>query len=128
MKNRLILLTAIVIIFAGCHSETNVLPADIWSRNCIQLAPDQDGYRLTGMCCAYALIPKITLTKNGVFSVNGTYHTFTGAGFDSRPLAVEGYLSPDGKVLTIKYTVNSNSVTLLLSPGMATVSCYCGCD
>lgn len=128
MKNKLILLTVIIALFAGCRSETDVIPVDTWSKSCIQLAPYQDGYRLTGMCCAYAQVPRVTLVKNGVFSVNGTYHSFTGAGFDSTPMQFMGYLSPDGKLLTIRYTVNANSVTIVLSPGAATVLCYCGCD
>lgn len=128
MKKYLILLAVIFVCFLGCRSEMDLLPATAWSAGCIQLAPNEDGYRLSGMCCAYAQIPKVTLTRNRTFSVIGSYYAFTGAGYNSMPLEITGYLSPDGKTLTIDYLLNSVPVTYTLSLGYATVLCYCTCN
>ncbi|OIN55908.1 hypothetical protein [Arsenicibacter rosenii] len=112
----------------GCHTK-DPLPADTWSEDCVQLSPVQGGYKLSGLCCAYLNLPVLNLSKGGTFTVNGTYFTFTGAGFAPIATVVDGKLSDNGKQLTIAYTVNQIAETHVLKPGVATATCdYCKCD
>ncbi len=128
MKKILVLCLSILVNTFGCHSETNVLPANTWSNGCMQLAPELEGYRLTGVCCEYVQMPKVALRGNNTFSVEGSYHSFTGAGFSNTPVQLTGYLSSDGNTLRIDYTINAHPVSYTLKLGPATASCTCGCD
>ncbi|WP_461068703.1 hypothetical protein [Spirosoma horti] len=100
---------------------------DTWSQGSIQLAPDPQGFRLSGLCCAYVILPKIELSKKKQFSVKADFFTFNGAGFASVPAIVKGELSNDGNTLTISYSMNSVVTTYALRPGPATVASTCGC-
>lgn len=104
------------------------LEIDTWADGCVQLAPDSSGYQLNGMCCAYLIIPKIKLNENRQFSTNANYYAFTGAGFAPNPTEIAGQLSPDGRMLTITYSVGSTTRTLRMRPGPATVTCDCFCN
>lgn len=128
MKKNLAFCLLIVVIGFSCGSETNVLPANTWSNGCIQLAPDPEGYRLTGVCCEYVQIPKIALLGNNTFSTEGSYHSFTGAGYSNTPIQVTGYLFPDGNTLMINYGLNASSASYVLKLGPSTVTCDCYCD
>jgi hypothetical protein len=119
-----------VILWVGmfsCHPQ-DPLPVDTWSQGCIQLAPDPQGFRLSGMCCEYVILPQLKLNKNQQFVVSAEYFSFTGAGFAGRPIVVNGELSSNRKALTISYPLGTNVMTYHLKPGAATVSCFCGCD
>lgn len=102
---------------------------DTWSEDCIQLATDPQGFRLSGLCCAYIILPKIELNKKRQFSVKADFYTFTGAGFASVPTTVNGELASDGNTLTINYSTNLTVTTHQLQPGAMTrtVGCGCGC-
>ncbi|QDK81582.1 hypothetical protein EXU85_24410 [Spirosoma sp. KCTC 42546] len=88
----------------------------------------QGAYRLTGLCCEYIILPEIKLDNNRAFSTQGTYFTFTGAGFASIPITISGQVSLNGNLLTIRYSVNSTLATYSLRPGKATMAYLCGCD
>lgn len=125
-------LTAIVLVvlwvsLLSCNSN-DPLPLDTWSQGCIQLAPDPQGFRLTGVCCEYIILPQLRLDRNQRFSVKADYFTFTGAGFAGRPIIVNGELSGDGQTLTISYPTGTAVTTYELRPGAATIYCLCGCD
>lgn len=128
MKKILILNVFILTLSFGCRSETNVLPANTWSNGCIQLAPNPEGYRLTGECCAYVQMPKVALLANNTFLVEGSYHSFTGAGFSNIPIQVTGSLSPDGNMLAIKYGQGAGFASHTLKLGPVTIACNCYCD
>jgi hypothetical protein len=128
MKKNVGLWWLIVIILSSCNSKTDVLPTEIWSAGCVELAPNQGEYRLSGMCCAYVLFPELKLTRKGSFKVNGTYHAYTGAGYSSIPIEIDGTLSSNRETLTLRYSVNSDPKIHQLQPGPALVSCYCACD
>ena len=128
MKSRLLFFSTLVAVSMGCQGTSEVLPTDIWSEGCIELAPYQGDYRLAGMCCEYLLLPTLELTKSKSFAVKGSYHSFTGAGFSNVPIQVRGQLSPDGTELTIGYSLNASPVTHKLTAGRAKLACQCGCD
>jgi hypothetical protein len=111
----------------GCRSE-DPLPVSIWSQNCVQLSPAPDGYRLSGLCCAYVILPRLTLRANQSFAVDAQYFAFTGAGYAGLPIQVNGNLSADGRLLTINYTIAGSVTSYRLEPGEATTFCYCGCN
>ena len=127
VKSSSTVLFVLWLFLLSCNSK-DPLPSDTWSKGCIQLAPDPQGFRLTGMCCEYIILPPLKLDKNQQFSVKAQYFTFTGAGFASQPIITNGKLSGDGQTLTISYSTGTTVTTHELSPGAATVSCLCGCD
>jgi hypothetical protein len=112
----------------GCSSKTEPLPTDTWSQGCIELAPYQGTYKLSGLCCTSINFPQLRLDKNRAFSVKGTYYTFNGAGIINFPLVVNGQLSPDASTLSLSYSINSTLTTHTLKPGDAIVSCDCSCN
>jgi hypothetical protein len=128
MKQNLLFLIIITVMMIECRSNTDVLPTGVWSAGCVELAPYQGSYRLSGMCCAYLLIPKIELNQARSFTVTGSYHAFTGAGFSNVPILITGQLSSNGNELTIGYSLNSSPVTYRLTSGPAKLACFCGCD
>ena len=129
MKNPVALFCVIVSILWSCQgSQPSVPPSQIWSEGCVQLAPDQGDYRLNGMCCEYVLLPGIDLTASSFFVVDGTYHSFTGAGFSSTPITITGSVSPDKNTLILHYSVNSVPAVYSLKPGPARIACDCYCD
>ncbi len=115
-------------VLLSCSPKTEPLPVDSWVGGCIELAPYEGAYRLTGICCEYIVLPEIKLDNNRSFAVKGTYFTFTGAGFANIPILIRGQLAPDGSTLTISYSVNSVLATYTLRPGKATAVCFCACD
>lgn len=128
MKNLLALILLSAVLLMGCQSKSDVLPTDVWSQGCAQLAPNKGGYLLSGICCTYVLFPLIKLTHTGSFAVDGSYHSFTGAGVSDVPTRIMGQVAPDRSTLTLQYTVNGAVSTFILRPGYATSFCYCGCD
>ncbi len=128
MKTRLVILLLLMTLVLGCKSGTDVLPSEIWSSGCVQLAPYQGGYQLTGICCTYVLLPPLKLTRQGSFTVAGSYHSFTGAGFSNVPISITGNLSSDKTTLTVRYSTGTVPEVYILKPGPATVICSCGCD
>lgn len=114
------------LILLSCNPK-DPLPTNTWSQGCAQLTPDSQGYRLSGMCCAYLTLPQLELNKNRQFSVKANLFTFTGAGFASVPITVNGELSSDESTLTISYSTNSMTTTYQLRPGIAKIACDCGC-
>ncbi|GAB4016266.1 hypothetical protein [Spirosoma koreense] len=128
MRTVLRLLCIIWALAFSCSPKSDPLPADRWAEGCIQLAPYEGAYRLSGMCCSYVSIPEIKLDPNRTFVSKGTFSTFTGAGFADFPATVSGQLSADGTTLTISYYVNSFQTTYTLRAGQAAVACLCGCD
>ncbi|WP_147368023.1 hypothetical protein [Fibrisoma montanum] len=128
MKPIVLFLLACCTFAVGCSSQTEVLPTDTWSDGCVELAPYQNGYRLNGICCSYILMPSLRIDRNQTFAVKASYYTFNGAGFIDMPADVRGELSPDGRTLTLRYTVNGSTTTHTLEPGSARMACLCGCD
>lgn len=126
-KSSSILLFILWVSLLSC-SPKDPLPIDTWSKGCIQLAPDPQGFRLSGMCCEYIILPQLKLDKNQRFSLKAEYFTFTGAGFANQPIIVNGGLSGDGQKLTISYPTGTTVTTHELRPGAATMYCLCGCD
>ena len=122
--------TALFILWVSLLScsPKDPLPIDIWSKGCIQLAPDSVGFRLSGMCCAYLILPPLSFDSNHQFSLKGEYFAFTGAGYASQSIRVNGELSPDGQTLTISYLTGTALTTHQLKPGAATMFCFCGCN
>ena len=121
-----ILLFSLWILLTSCNPK-DPLPTTTWSEGSVQLAPDSDGFRLSGLCCAYAILPKIELNRKQKFSVKSDYYVFTGAGFSSVPIQIDGELSSDGRILTISYPRGSSVTTHRLQPGVATSQSNCGC-
>ncbi|GAB4051819.1 hypothetical protein [Spirosoma litoris] len=128
MKTNLLAYFFIWTVALGCSPKTDPLPVDTWADGCIELAPYQGAYRLTGVCCEYITLPDIKLDSKGAFATKGTYSTFTGAGFADSPILIQGQLAPNGAALTISYTVNATLATYTLKPGKRTMACLCGCD
>ncbi|RZK35919.1 MAG: hypothetical protein EOO61_11170 [Hymenobacter sp.] len=126
IKFKSILLFSLWIVLTGCNPK-DPLPTNVWSEGSVQLSPDSEGFRLSGLCCAYAILPKIELNRKQKFSVKSDYYVFTGAGFSSVPTQIEGELSSDGRTLTISYSTGSSVTTHRLQPGAATISSNCGC-
>lgn len=129
MNKRIALFCALLATLSGCHSNTHVVPSEIWSAGCIELAPYQGSYRLSGMCCEYVLLPQIKLATGRSFAVNGTHHSYTGAGFNSTAIIIRGKIAPD-TTLTLSYSLPHRTTpdTYRLRQGPAQVSCQCGCD
>ncbi|WP_381528686.1 hypothetical protein [Spirosoma soli] len=127
-KLRPILLGILWVCLLSCQPKEEPLPVSVWSQACVELAPYQQGYRLSGICCEYIILPQLRLDRNKQFSVKAEYFTFTGAGFAGRPISVNGNLSANGQVLTISYSTGATVTTHELKPGAATAFCYCGCD
>lgn len=119
---------ALVVSCRSSDDSIGPLPHQVWSADCVQLSPRQNGYRIDGICCTYILLPAIALNRNRRFSVDADYHTFNGAGFIKFPTVLTGQLSGDGQTLTISYSVNSVLTTHTLKPGRAPATCFCGCD
>jgi hypothetical protein len=128
MKAILLLTCISCLVFSGCSSKMELLPADTWSEGCAEFTPSQGAYRLVGLCCTSITFPEIKLDKGRAFSVKATYYTFNGAGIINFPLTVNGQLSNDGSTLTLKYSINSTLTVHTLKLGRATVSCDCGCN
>ena len=131
-KTALLLFCINWVVFSGCSSKTEPrtepLPSLTWAQGCVELAPDQGTYRLTGLCCTSISFPSINLNKNRTFSVTATYFTFNGAGFINFPVVVNGDLSPDESTLILNYSINSTLTSHTLKLGQPKVSCDCGCD
>lgn len=108
-------------------SPNGQLPVDTWAVGAAQLSPDPDGFRLTGLCCAYLIIPQIALDQNRQFTIKASYHAYTGAGYSSIPATASGQLSTDGMILTLTYSVGSDVRTLQMRPGSATIAIDCAC-
>lgn len=128
MKKNGLFLLAVAIALTACRSKNEVLPSQIWSENCVELTPEQDGYRLSGECCEYAVLPALKINKKGAFSVEGTHHSFIGAGYNTIPIRVRGQVAEDKSTLTLRYSVNTLSKTYTFKPGPATIKCDCYCD
>jgi hypothetical protein len=126
MKRISWLIVVIGILLTNCSNQ-DVLPSTTWSEGCVELAPNGDGYRLNGICCAYLTLPMIKLNKNRRFSLKGDYYIFTGAGFASTPVKVTGALSADGGELVLTYSFGAGETKHSLKPGPANTFCYCGC-
>ncbi|MGA0559307.1 hypothetical protein ACO2Q8_21790 [Larkinella sp. VNQ87] len=124
MNGKTVLLGVLICLLGNCRSKTEVLPSEVWSEGCAELAPYQGGYRLSGMCCEYVLLPG-PLSRS--FQVNGTYHGFTGAGFSNIPIAITGTALSD-TTLVLSYSVNTKTSTFTLKPGRARMACNCACD
>lgn len=127
MKKRLFFLWLPAVTLSSCKSK-DPLPAEIWSLGCVELAPFEGAFRLTGLCCEYVLLPAIKINKERSFKVKGSYHSFTGAGFSNIPVEVSGDLSPNSKVLILRYSVNAQSSLFVLKPGKAEKKRQCFCD
>jgi hypothetical protein len=127
---RFIFSVVCVFILSTCQSKPDVVPNMVWSSGCIELSPEQGLYRLDGMCCAYVLMPPVDLTVSHAFAVSGSYHSFTGAGFDSTEITVYGQVLTGQKTLFLSYTLpgQSPAQNWLLQPGPAKLACQCGCD
>lgn len=125
-KSSALLLAILWVGLLSCRSE-EPLPVGVWSQACVQLSPDPQGFRLSGMCCEYIILPALKLDRNQQFSVNGEYFAFTGFGFASQLITVNGKLSANGRTLTISYPTGATVATYELRPGPATAFCYCGC-
>ncbi len=126
MKNLSLFLWLPFILFSGCKSQ-DPLPAEVWSSDCVELAPFEGAYRLTGVCCEYVLLPAIETNKKRSFKVKGSYHSFTGAGYTDIPIEIMGNLAPNDTTLTLRYSVNSQESVFVLNPGKAEMKCQCFC-
>ncbi|KAA9349245.1 hypothetical protein [Larkinella humicola] len=127
MKKRLTFWWLGLLTLSSCHSRTEILPSEAWSEGCVELAPYQEGYRLSGMCCAYLLFPMVTQAQNGTFKVNGSYYSFSGVAYESVPAEVSGVYSSKDGILTLTYSAGTQSKIHKLKQGHAQMSCYCGC-
>ena len=123
-----VLTFSILLAVLSCNRETEPLPAESWSTGCVELSPHNTEYRLSGMCCAYMILPLLRLNGNQAFSVEGRYNVFTGAGYAETPVRVNGRYVRSAKTLILDYKLNGQVITHTLTPGRATVACYCGCD
>ena len=127
MKTISFLLFANYVFLSTC-SFGQLLPTDTWSQDCVELAPYQGTYKLSGLCCTSITLPQIDLDKTRFFLIIAMYYTFNGAGIINFPIAVNGELSLDRKTLILNYSINSILYTHILKPGKATTSCDCVCD
>jgi len=113
---------------AGCKSDKDFSPAEIWSEGCVTFKSDEDGYKLSGMCCEYVVISKMKLKKDNSFSTSGRYFTYTGAGYQEIPVNIQGKLSDDRGSLDLSYQFDGTKKSFALKAGGATAACLCGCD
>ncbi|WP_439583457.1 hypothetical protein [Dyadobacter bucti] len=117
------------LMLAGCRVKDKVLPLDVWSQDCVELAPHENGYRLSGMCCSHLTLPQLNVNKKGIFITDGVYSSFTGAGFADTTLRVTGHMSEADSVLTIAYALDTLSIQKFrLKPGPRKKVCECFCD
>ncbi|SFE41715.1 hypothetical protein SAMN05216167_113146 [Spirosoma endophyticum] len=122
MRTTSLFVALVSIVLSSC-SPKEPLP-EVWSQSCVQLAPYQGIYRLTGMCCSTLDVPRIDVQSDLTFSTVGNLYTNRFADTAGRPILVTGNLSPDRSTLTIHYLTQSYT----LKPGYATASCYCVCQ
>ena len=118
----------LIVLTAGCESEKDISPAEIWSAGCATFAPYEKEYRLSGMCCQYLVVPKIKIKKDNTFSAAAKLYTYNGSGFEDFSVTLNGRLSEDRESLDLNYRINGTTESFALKPGGATASCYCGCD
>ncbi|WP_461128372.1 hypothetical protein [Spirosoma aerophilum] len=113
-----------------CRSKPDIIPNTIWSSGCIELRPEQGLYQLDGMCCAYVLMPPVDLSISHSMAVPGSYHSFTGAGFDSTAIEVFLQVSTNPQRVFLSYTLPNQftAQNWVLAPGPAKLACQCGCD
>lgn len=110
-------------------NQTNQpLAITTWADGCVQLAPDSNGFQLSGLCCAYIIIPPIRINENRQFITKAEYYAFTGAGYSPTSATVAGELAVDGRTLTITYSTGLITRSLRMQPGASTVLCLCGCN
>lgn len=126
MRNIALYIWIAIFALSSCKSK-NPLPTETWSSGCVELAPFEGAYRLTGVCCEFVLLPIIKINEERAFKVKGSYHSFTGAGFSNIPIEISGDLSPDNKTLTLRYSVNTQENQFVLKPGKAIIMCDCVC-
>jgi len=124
----IILLFVCAFVAVGCKSDKDISPGEVWSAGCVTFGSDDKGYKLSGICCAYVIVPKISIKSNNSFSSSATYYTFTGAGFQELPVTIHGKLSEDRKSLDLSYEVDGKIITFELSAGGPNMACLCGCD
>ena len=128
MKRLYLILLAIILCLNSCKSKNEISPEEVWSSGCGTFAAYQNGYKLSGLCCAYITIPKLRLYKKKSFSTDAEFYAYTGAGFSSQPIKISGNLSKDGKTLILHYTVNGTASSMELISGAAKMICDCYCD
>lgn len=129
MKVSFFIFGIILILVSGCKSDDKMLPVEVWSEGCKQLSEYGDGYKVEGLCCEDLVIPKLRLGKNGKFTTNGIYNTFTGAGYQQWTVKVSGNLSSDGKILKLGFTTElAYTQEFTFSQGAADKICECFCD
>jgi hypothetical protein len=128
MKGLYFFFVAILLCFNSCKSKDAINPKETWTYGCGSFEVYQDGYKLSGLCCSYITIPKLKLYKEKSFSADAEFYAYTGAGYGSQPIEISGYLSKDGKILSLHYTVNGTASSIELISGAARMICDCYCD
>lgn len=128
MKYLSALLLALFLSLNGCKSDREISPTDVWSEGCAVFTSSEDGYKLSGLCCEYLVIPKIKLKSNNSFTASAYYYSYTGAGFSDVPVTVKGKLSKDEKTLDLSYEINGATKSYSLKAGATMVYCSCSCD
>lgn len=133
IRSYLILLFVMWLVVLACSSQESMTPdqpltTGTWANGCVQLSPDSSGFRLTGICCAYLIMPPVKLNRNKQFTTKADYYAYTGAGNSRVAAMVTGELSTDGTMLALTYSAGSTTRTLQLTPGTATLHCLCNCN
>ena len=112
----------------SCNSNSDILPSEVWSEGCATLYRYKDGYKLSGMCCEYLIIPELKSSKNNSFSSKAKYYTYTGSGYHNAQVKVTAKLSVNQDTLTLNYETAGITKAHVLTPGPAKTACTCGCD
>jgi hypothetical protein len=114
------------LMLAGCRVKDKVLPLDIWSQDCVELAPYEEGYRLSGMCCSHLTLPQLSVNKKGIFITEGVYSSY---GIADTTIRVTGHISDADSLLTIAYSLDTlNIQKFRLKPGPRKKNCQCFCE
>jgi len=128
MKRFSIYFIAISLLIYSCNSNSDILPSEVWSGGCASLNPYKNGYKLSGMCCEYLIIPKLKFKENNSFLAKSSHYTYTGAGYQDVEVNLRGKLSENQDTLTLQYESAGKTISYVLTPGPAKVACMCGCD
>ncbi|TLV02287.1 hypothetical protein [Dyadobacter luticola] len=122
------LIFIITILLSACTDGDKIAPTTIWSAGCGTLAPKNGAYQFSGTCCEYTDLPNLSFRQGKTVTVDGTYHSFTGAGFTNEPVKITMIVSPDGNKLKLSFIAYGTLHEYDMVPGGAKMVCDCLCE
>lgn len=129
MKYISLILLSLILIGGSCkNKEPERVPVEYWSTGCVEFAPENGGYKLSGMCCMWLELGVKEFRKGTTRAIKGTYHSFTGAGWAEFPAEATMKVSEAGDKVTIILPTTGPDQVYELTPGRAKTRCDCFCD